>query len=65
MAEDRQLSVSEIKRVLKTTGQAYLSLGAHTPVGFMDQAEWEQMLKGFRVKQGGSYKKGWGVVSVK
>ncbi len=65
MADDRQLSVSEMKRVLKTTGQAYLSLGAHAPVGFMDQAEWEQMIKGFRVEKGGSYKKKWAVVSVK
>ncbi len=65
MPYGRQLSVSEIKRVLKTTGQAFLSLGAGPPIGFMDQAEWEQMLKGFRVENGGSYKKGWAVVSVK
>ncbi len=64
MPYDRQLSVSEIKRVLKTTGQAFLSLGAGPPFGFMDQAEWEQMLKGFRVEKGGSFKKGWAVVSV-
>jgi hypothetical protein len=65
MPYDRQLSVSEMKRVLKPTGQAYLSLGAHAPIGFMDRAEWEQMLKGFRVDQGGSYKKGWALVSAK
>ena len=65
MANDRQLSVSEIKRILKTTGQAFLSLGADPPFGFMDQAEWEQMLKGFRVEKGGSYKEKWAVVSVK
>ena len=65
MAHDRQLSVSEIKRILKTTGQAFLSLGAGPPFGFMDQAEWEQMLKGFRVEKGGSYKEKWAVVSVK
>ena len=65
MPYDRQLSVSEMKRVLKTTGQAFLSLGAGPPIGFMDQAEWEQMLKGFRVEKGGSFKKGWAVVSVK
>ena len=64
MAEDRQLSVSEMKRILKSTGQAYLSLGAGPPFGFVDQAEWEQILKGFRVEKGGSYKKGWAVVSV-
>ncbi|MFC1998862.1 hypothetical protein ACFLVR_04380 [Chloroflexota bacterium] len=65
MADNRQLSVSEMKRILKPTGQAYISLGSHSPIGFMDQAEWEQMLKGFRVEQGGSYKKGWVVVSLK
>ncbi len=65
MANDRQLSVSEMKRVLKTTGQAYLSLGVHSPIGFMDQAEWEQMLKGFIVEQGGSIKEMWAVVSLK
>ena len=65
MPYDRQLSVSEMKRILKTTGQAYISLGAHPPIGFMDQAEWEQMLKGFRVEKGGIFKKGWALVSLK
>ncbi len=65
MAYDRQLSVSEIKRILKTTGQALLSLGAGSPFGFVDQAEWEKILEEFRVEQGGSYKEKWAVVSVK
>ncbi len=65
MAEDRQLSVSEMKRILKSTGQAYLSLGAGPPFGFVDQEEWEKILKEFRVEQGGSYKEKWAVVSVK
>ena len=65
MANDRQLSVSEIKRILKTTGQAYLSLGAGPPFGFVDQAEWEKILKEFRVVKGGSYKEKWAVVSVR
>jgi hypothetical protein len=67
MPYDRQLFVSEVKRVLKTTGQAYLSLGAHPPIGFMDQEEWKKMLKGFRVEQGGSYsyKEMWALVSLK
>ena len=64
MPYDRQLSVSEMKRVLKTTGQAYLSLGSGPPFGFMDQTEWEQTLKGFRLEQGGSWQKGWAVVSL-
>jgi hypothetical protein len=65
MPYDRQLFVSEMKRILKTTGQAYLSLGTYPPIGFMDKAEWEQMLKGFRVKQGGSIKEMWALVSLK
>ena len=65
MAQDRQLSVSEIKRILKAKGQVYLSLGAGPPFGFVDQVEWEQILKGFRVKRGGSYIEKWAVVSVK
>jgi len=65
MADNRQLSVSEIKRILKTTGQAYLSLGTYPPIGFMGKAEWEEMLKGFRVEQGGSNKEMWALVSLK
>ena len=65
MAQDRQLSVKEIKRILKPKGQAYLSLGVGPPLGFVDQAEWEQILEEFTVKQGGSYKEKWAVVSVK
>ncbi len=65
MADDRQLSVSEIKRVLKTTGQVYLSLGAGPPFGFVDQTEWGKILEGFTVKEGGSYKQKWAVLSLK
>jgi len=65
MAYDRQLSVSEIKRILKTTGQAYLSLGAGPPFGFVGHEEWEQILKEFNVEQGGSYKERWALVSLK
>ena len=57
--------MNEIKRILKSTGQAYISLGAGPPFGFVDRAEWEQILEEFRVKQGGSYKEKWAVVSVK
>ena len=65
MPYDRQLFVSEMKRILKTTGQAYLSLGAYPPIGFMEKAEWEQMLNGFRVEKGGSIKEMWALVSLK
>lgn len=65
MPYDRQLSVSEMKRILKPSGQAYLSLGAYPPFGFMKKTEWEQMLKGFRVEKGGSKKEMWALVSPK
>jgi hypothetical protein len=65
MAYDRQLSIKEMKRILKSNGQAYLSLGAGPPLGFVDQAEWEKILEGFKVERGGSFKEKWAVVSLK
>ena len=65
MANNRQLSVDEMKRILKSEGKAYLSLGAGPPLGFVDQEEWEKILEGFRVEQGGSFKEKWAVVSLK
>jgi hypothetical protein len=65
MAADRQLSVNEMKRILKSEGQAYLSLGAPPPLGFVNKAEWEKILEGFRVEgRGGSFEK-WAVVFLK
>jgi SAM-dependent methyltransferase len=64
MAADRQLSVSEIKRILKPGGKAYLSLGARPPFGFVGEAEWGKILEEFRVEQGGSYHEKWAVVSL-
>ena len=65
MADSRQSAVNEIKRMLKSTGQAYISLGFPPPLGFVDQAEWEKMLAGFRVERGGSFKELFAVVSLK
>ncbi len=65
MAADRQLSVKEMKRILKPSGQAYLSLGAPPPLGLVHKTEWEQILDGFRVDcRGGSFEK-WAVVFIK
>jgi SAM-dependent methyltransferase len=64
MPADRQLSVSEMKRILKPDGKAYLSLGAGPPFGFVDEAEWETILEEFRVEQGGSYHEKWATVSL-
>lgn len=65
MADDRQLSVGEIKRILKNTGKAFISLGASYPFGFVDEEEWGNILKQFKVERGGSYKEKWAVVSLK
>ena len=65
MENDRQLAVNEIKRILKSSGQAYISLGFPPPLGLVDQEEWENILEGFKVESGGSFKKLWAVVTVK
>jgi ubiquinone/menaquinone biosynthesis C-methylase UbiE len=68
MTDHRQDAVSEIKRILKPSGQAYLSLGApwFPPLlGYVNRAEWERTLDGFQVaRRGGSLQK-WAVVSLK
>jgi ubiquinone/menaquinone biosynthesis C-methylase UbiE len=66
MADHRQLAVNEIARILKPEGQAYLSLGFPPPLGFVDRAEWETILEGFRVKRRGhGLLQKWAVVSTK
>jgi SAM-dependent methyltransferase len=65
MKIDRQLSVNEMKRILKPDGQIYMSLGGTPPFGYVDKAEWEKILEGFKVQRGGSYKEKWAVVSLK
>jgi len=64
MPEGRQLSVSEIKRILKPEGKAYISLGAGPPFGLVNEEEWKTILEGFKVEKGGSYKEKWAVVSL-
>lgn len=64
MPNGRQLSVNEIKRVLKPTGHAYLSLGAPPPFGYMGSTEWEEMLKGFKVERKSGPLDRWAVVSL-
>ena len=63
MAADRQLSVKEIKRILKPGGRAYLSLGTPPPLGFVNGREWESILEGFRVERRGGFLQKWAVVS--
>jgi ubiquinone/menaquinone biosynthesis C-methylase UbiE len=65
MSDHRQSAVSEIRRILKPRGQAYLSLGAPPPLGFVGRAEWEKILEDFRVKRRGGLLQKWAVVSTK
>ncbi len=65
MSKDRQLSVEEMKRILKVKGQAYISLGDRPPLGLVDQAEWEKILEGFKVERGGGWQEKWALVSLK
>ena len=64
MAEDRPSAVAEIKRILKPTGRAYLSLGAAPPSGYVDRAEWSLILEGFHVEEGGAYENKWALVTI-
>lgn len=64
MEGDRQAAVKEIQRILKQDGRAYLELGGTPPFGLVDQAEWEDILKGFKLERGGSYKELWALVSL-
>lgn len=63
MPEHRQAAVREMKRILKSTGQAYLSLGAYPPFGFVGRTEWQKILEGFRVQRRGGLIQKWALVS--
>lgn len=64
MAVDRHSAVAEIKRILKPTGRAYLSLGATPPWGYVDRAEWAQILSRFHVEKGGAFEDKWAIVTL-
>ncbi len=65
MPVDRPVAVFEMKRILKPTGKAYISLGGTPPWGYVDENEWKLILQGFQVEQGGSFKEKYAVVSLK
>jgi ubiquinone/menaquinone biosynthesis C-methylase UbiE len=65
MPNNRPSAVNEIRRILKPSGQAYLSLGFPPPLGFVHRAEWEKILGEFRVKRRGGFFQKWALVSVK
>jgi ubiquinone/menaquinone biosynthesis C-methylase UbiE len=66
--QQHESAVNEIKRILKPTGLAYLSV-ARGPWSYVSQAEWERVLEGFRVEQRGdgfpAIADRWAVVSTK
>lgn len=65
MENDRPKAVEEIRRVLRSDGKAFISLGARPPWGLVDAAEWEEILAGFDVEDGGSYQQLWALVRPK
>ncbi len=65
MENDRGSAVREIRRILKPGGYAYISLGGKPPLGLVDEVEWKDILKGFYVKGGGSFRELWALVSLK
>jgi ubiquinone/menaquinone biosynthesis C-methylase UbiE len=65
IADHRQEAVNEIKCILKSGGQAFLSLGFLYPIGFVNRVEWEKILEGFRVERSGGFIQRWAMVSVK
>jgi len=64
MAIERDSAVSEIIRILKPTGFAYLSLGAVPPMGYVDEDEWMTILNRFTLNQGGDFKQMWALLSL-
>lgn len=65
MAVGRQAAIAEIKRILKSSGYAYISLGMRYPFGYVSLDEWESILSGFKVQRGGAYREKWALVSLK
>ncbi len=65
MSGDRDLAVNEIKRIMKSDGKAYLSLGSPPPLGHVNRREWEKILEGFRVERRGGFLQKWALVSAK
>jgi len=50
--QDHEPAVSEIKRILKSKGQAYLS-ATRGFYSYMSKTEWERILEGFKVERRG------------
>jgi len=59
MAFERELAISEIERIIKPTGYIFLSLGAIPPMGYVDEEEWNGIVKRFNLIKGGDFKEKW------
>ncbi len=57
-AKIRDKAVSEIKRILKPTGKAYLSAALGSVLGLwtsnIGKADWEKILEGFKIERRGN-----------
>ena len=66
--QQHESAVNEMRRILKPRGLAYIS-AARGPWSYMERAEWERILDGFRVEQRGDgipvIAERWAVVSPK
>ncbi len=62
---NREAAVTEMKRILKPTGRAYLSAALGKVLGIwssnIDRADWEKILEGFKIARRGT---DWAVVSI-
>ena len=65
MVGNRESAVNEIKRIIKSDGKAYLSLGSPSPLGHVNRTEWEKILQGFRVERKGGFLQKWALVSLR
>jgi SAM-dependent methyltransferase len=64
MEDSRPSAVSEIKRILKPDGMAYISLGSPPPLGQVNNKEWEKTLKQFKVLGRGGFLQKWALVTL-
>lgn len=65
MATNRSSFISEVKRILKPSGYAYLYVGTASPMSYIDQTEWEEILSGLKVIEGDIHYERWAFVSTK
>lgn len=65
MVNNREGAVNEMKRILTPEGKAYISLGAPPPLGLVNENEWDKILEGFIIEDGGIYQDLWVLVSLK